>query len=123
MRGPAGMIMVGQEARLAEPLDRRHKRLMAVTVVCILVAVVAVVVYGSRQTNSYASSANGCVTVSFASEMGSAALHRCGPAAKAWCAFEDSRNDTEANLVGTQCRLAGFPRAPAKPAAAVPASG
>ncbi|HEX3874911.1 MAG TPA: hypothetical protein VHW26_12240, partial [Solirubrobacteraceae bacterium] len=89
-----------------------HKRLMLATVAAIIVAVAAVVVYGTRQTNSYGSSANGCVTVNFASEMGSAALHRCGQAAKEWCAFEDSRNDLEARLVGAQCRQAGYPRDP-----------
>jgi hypothetical protein len=102
--------MVGQEARLAQPIDRRHKRLLLATVACILVAVVAVAVYGARQTNSYGSSANGCVTLSFASEMGSAAVHKCGLAAKEWCAFEDGRSDLEARLVGTQCRLAGYPK-------------
>jgi hypothetical protein len=116
------MIMVGQEARLAEPIDRRHKRLLLAVLLCVAVAIAAVAFYGSRQTNSYASSANGCVTVSFASEMGVAALHRCGQAAKAWCAFEDGRTNTEARLVGTQCRLAGFPRA-AAPAARAPAGG
>jgi hypothetical protein len=104
------MIMVGQEARLAEPIDRRHKRLLLATLAGILVAVVAVAVYGTRQTNSYGSSANGCVTLNFASEMGSAAVHKCGLAAKEWCAFEDGRSDLESRLVGTQCRLAGYPR-------------
>jgi hypothetical protein len=104
------MIMVGQEARLAQPLDPRHKRLMLATVLCILVAVAAVVVYGTRQTNSYGSSANGCVTVTFASELGSAALHKCGAAAREWCSFEDARNTVESRLVSPQCRLAGFPR-------------
>jgi hypothetical protein len=116
------MIMIGQEARLAEPLDRRHKRLMIATVLCILVAVAAVVVYGTRQTNSYGSSANGCVTVNFASEMGSAALHKCGTAAREWCAFEDTRNDPEARLVGPQCRLAGYPRAVGAHSAGPPAA-
>jgi hypothetical protein len=104
------MIMVGQEARLAAPIDRRHKRLLLATVACILVGVIAVAIYGARQTNSYGSSANGCVTLSFASEMGSAAVHRCGLAAKEWCAFEDGRSDLESRLVGTQCRLAGYPK-------------
>ncbi|HWH11362.1 MAG TPA: hypothetical protein VG165_09545 [Solirubrobacteraceae bacterium] len=117
------MIMVGQEARLAAPIDRRHKRLLVAILAAIAVAVAAVVVYGSRQTNSYASSANGCVTVSFASEMGTAALHRCGTSAKEWCAFEDGRHDLESRLVGTQCRLAGYPRVAAKAAVAAPPVG
>jgi predicted metal-binding membrane protein len=104
------MIMVGQEARLAVPIDRRHKRLLLATMACIVVAVIAVTVYGTRQTNSYGSSANGCVTLSFASEMGVAAVHRCGLAARQWCAFEDGRSDLEARLVGKQCRLAGYPK-------------
>ena len=112
------MIMVGQEARLAEPLSRRHKRLMLVTVACILVALAAVAVYGTRQASSYGRSANGCVTLNFASVMGVAAVHRCGSAAKAWCAFEDTRTNLEARLVGQQCRQAGFPRvSPSRPPA------
>jgi hypothetical protein len=114
--------MVGQEARLAEPLSGRHKRLMIATVVAILVAVVAAFAYGTRQTSSYGSSANGCVTLNFASAMGSAAVHKCGAAAKQWCAFEDGRHDLESRLVGTQCRLAGYPRNPASGAATVPHS-
>jgi len=109
------MIMVGQEARLAEPLSRRHKRLMLAAVACVLVALVAIAVYGTRQANSYGRSANGCVTLNFASEMGSAAVHRCGQAAREWCAFEDSRRTLEARLVGAQCRLAGYPRVFAGP--------
>jgi hypothetical protein len=115
------MIMVGQEARLHQPLDPRHKRLMLTTVLCLLIAVAAVVVYGTRQTNSYGPSANGCVTVTFASELGSAALHKCGVAAREWCSFEDARNTVESRLVTPQCRLAGFPRvAPAASGAATP---
>ncbi|MEA2370912.1 MAG: hypothetical protein QOH12_1306 [Solirubrobacteraceae bacterium] len=109
------MIMVGQEARLAEPLSRRHKRLMLATVACIVVALAAVAVYGTRQASSYGRSANGCVTLNFASVMGSAAVHRCGAAARAWCAFEDGRHNLEARLVGAQCRQAGFPRVLAGP--------
>jgi predicted metal-binding membrane protein len=107
------MIMVGQEARLAQPIDRRHKRVMLATVVCILVAVAAVVVYGAHQSNTYGKSANGCVTVNFASEMGAATIHQCGSAAREFCRFEDARDDAEARLVIPQCRLAGYPQVPA----------
>jgi predicted metal-binding membrane protein len=106
------MIMVGQEARLAEPLDRRHKRLMLATVACVVLAAIAVVVYGTRQTNLYGASAHGCVNVHFASELGSASLHKCGVAAREWCSFEQTGRDPEASLILPQCRLAGFPSAP-----------
>jgi hypothetical protein len=116
------MIMVGQEARLHQPIDRRHKRLMLATVALLLVGLAVVLVYGSRQTNSYGPSANGCVTLTFASEVGSASLHKCGAAARAWCSFEAARNTTEARLVIPQCRLAGFPPEPAASAGTAPRS-
>ncbi len=112
--------MVGQEARLAEPLTRRHKRLMLATVAVVVVALAAVAVYGTRQASSYGRSANGCVTLNFASVMGSATVHRCGVAAREWCAFEDGRQNLEARLVGVQCRQAGYPRVPAGPPPARP---
>ncbi len=114
------MIMVGQEARLAEPLSRRHKRLMLATVAAIVVALAAVAAYGTRQANSYGRSANGCVTLNFASVMGSATVHRCGVSARQWCASEDARNNLEARLVGVQCRQAGYPRVLASPPPAQP---
>jgi len=109
------MIMIGQEARLAEPLSRRHKRLMLVAVVAVVAVIAGIAVYGTRQASSYGRSANGCVTLKFAGVMGSAAVHRCGQAAREWCAFEDGRSNLEARLVGVECRQAGYPRVSAVP--------
>lgn len=98
------MVMVGHAQRLAQPLTRRQRRAIALTVAIIAGAILWAVL----RSGGVPAAARGCVTIVVASSTGAATLHRCGGAARAWC---DSHTSGGAPLGGqarSQCRLAGL---------------
>jgi len=107
------MVMVGHSQRLAQPLTRGQRRVIAVVV---LVACLAAVLLVLRPGAS-AATHRGCVRVVVASSTGGVVISHCGAAARSWCRSERSATDQTALAVQQQCRLAGLP-APAQRSAA-----
>jgi hypothetical protein len=105
------MIMFDQSRRLSEPLrwGRREKTAVAVVVGCLVLALAGL---GAYALTSGAPARADCVTVTFASTLGGADLHACGPRARRICASGDFRGIQQ--QLSAACRRAGFPyRAPA----------
>lgn len=105
------MIMMDQSERLAQPLrwGRREKTAIAVLLSCLVLALLALGVYG---LTSGAPARADCVDVTFASTLGGAKLHGCGARARTICAsggFKGIENELRA-----ACRRAGFPYASAR---------
>ncbi|MFI1913235.1 hypothetical protein [Nocardia sp. NPDC020380] len=93
-----------------EPLTARERRNLlvgsAIMVAVLAVGVAAWMVLDHRP--NYSRSGNGCVTVQFAGTMGGSQEHACGDKAQQWCKSEYAKQDTEAERVQAQCRLAGI---------------
>jgi hypothetical protein len=105
------MIMFDQSRRLSEPLrwGRREKTAVAVVVGCLVLALAGL---GAYALTSGAPARADCVTVTFASTLGGADLHACGPRARRICGSGDFRGIQQ--QLSAACRRAGFPyRAPA----------
>jgi hypothetical protein len=98
------MVMVGHSQRLAQPLTRVQRQVIAI-VVTVLIAATALVVV---RPGSAPAARNGCVSVVAASSMGGGLLQRCGAAARTWCLAESARTDALARLVQVQCNRAGL---------------
>ena len=105
------MVMVGHSKRLAEPLSRRQKRWMAISLAVLVLAVVgaaAVTVVGGDTSDT---SSNGCVNLIVASSLGGARLHYCGSAARDFCRSAQTHTDPISVQARPQCVLAGYPPA------------
>jgi hypothetical protein len=98
------MVMIGHSQRLAQPLTRLQKRLIAV----LLVGSLAVAAWAIARAPSTPKSANGCVYVVIAGSTGGDLLNRCGASARRWCASEFASSGTLALKIQAQCRLAGL---------------
>jgi hypothetical protein len=98
------MVMTGHAQRLAQPLTRGQRRIIAV-VVAALVGVSAWLIVAQHGVPA---SRNGCVNVVVASSMGGGLLQHCGAAARTWCQTEFAHNDALALRVQEQCRAAGL---------------
>jgi hypothetical protein len=101
------MIMQDQSRRLSEPLHwgRRERTAVAVLLSCVLLAVIG---FGAYALTSGSPARAGCVTVTFASTLGAARLHRCGPPARALCASPNALKSLAGEL-SEACRKAGLP--------------
>jgi hypothetical protein len=104
------MIMEDRSKRLSEPLrwGRRERTAVAAVLACVALALAGLVAYG---VTSGSSGRADCVTVTFASTVGGADLHGCGPQARRICASGDFHRI--AGELKLACERAGFPyRAP-----------
>ena len=103
------MIMQDQSRRLSEPLrwGRREKRIVAVLMGCVLLAAIGL---GAFALTSGSPPRKGCIEVTFASTLGGAQLHGCGPQARRICAAGQFHSITAE--LGSACRRAGFPFRP-----------
>jgi hypothetical protein len=101
------MVMVGHNKRLAQPLTRRQRRGLAISLAVLLIAIVAATAYGLASRNSYGPSKNGCVNLTTPSTLGGVIVHDCGAAAKELCARAASANDAAARLIRPECVKAG----------------
>jgi hypothetical protein len=101
------MIMQDQSKRLSEPLrwGRREKIAVAVLLSCLVVALVGLGAY-ALTTGGGPSERADCIRVTFASTLGGADLHGCGPQARRICASGSFRNI--AQELREACRKAGF---------------
>jgi hypothetical protein len=106
------MVMQEQARRLSEPLrwGRRERAAVGTVLVCVVLGLVALGVH-TIKTHNGAEPAN-CIRVTFASTLGGADLHGCGPQARRICASGSFHSITPE--LRAACVRAGFPfRTPA----------
>ncbi len=105
--------MVGQHKRLAEPMSPGQKRGLAISLAVLVLAVAGATVLAIASHDSFGTSRNGCVSLTVASSLGGAELHKCGSAARALCQAAQAANDPLSRELRPQCVLAGYgPRQP-----------
>jgi hypothetical protein len=92
-------------------LTPRGKRIVYLVVALVVAAGVAVGVWGSVSHDNYATSANGCVSLTLASSTGAGSLHYCGAQAKAFCRNSFVKSDPVSLAARPQCDLAGLTKA------------
>jgi len=101
------MIMFEQSRRLSEPLrwGRRERTIAAVLISCVVLALAAL---GAYALTTGAPPRKDCIEVGFASTLGGATEHACGPRARRVCASPEAFKHVAAELRAS-CRRAGFP--------------
>jgi hypothetical protein len=92
-------------------LSPRGKRIVYVIVAIVAAACVAVGVWSGVSGDKYATSGNGCVSVTVPSSTGGGVLHYCGEQAKSFCRTAFANSDQVALAGRPQCVLAGLTRA------------
>lgn len=99
------MIMMDQSERLAQPLrwGRREKTAVAALLACLVLALLALGVYG---LTTGAPARADCIDVTFASTLGGAKLHGCGARARTICASGGFKGIEDS--LHAACRRAGF---------------
>jgi hypothetical protein len=104
------MIMENRERRLREPLrwGRRERVAVAALLAC---AVLALAALGAFALTSGSRGRRDCVDVTFASTVGGATLHACGPQARRVCASGGRGIEEELRVA---CRHAGVPFRPSR---------
>jgi hypothetical protein len=102
-------------------LTPRQKRIAYLILAVVVAAGVAIGVWSAVSHDSYATSANGCVSVTVPSATGGGTIHYCGARAVTFCrsAFADAGSLSLA--ARPQCDLAGLTKA--KVAAATSTGG
>jgi hypothetical protein len=98
------MVMIGHSQRLAQPLTRGQKRLIAV----VLALAVGLAGWAIARSSAAPASSHGCVNLVVASSTGGNLLSRCGAAARTWCQAEFASNSALALRIQAQCRDAGL---------------
>jgi len=101
------MIMMDRSRRLSEPLrwGRREKAAVGAALACLVLVLIGLGVYGATSGSRARSD---CVDVTFASTLGGARLHACGPQARAVCASPRGY-ESIADTLKLACRRAGYP--------------
>jgi hypothetical protein len=92
-------------------LTPRGKRIAYVIVALVVAAGVAIGVWSSVSHDAYATSANGCVSLTLPSSTGAGSLHYCGAQAKAFCRNSFAQSDPVSLAARPQCDLAGLTKA------------
>jgi hypothetical protein len=99
------MVMQEQARRLREPLrwGKREKAALAALLAVVAAALIALVAYG---LTSGGTARADCIRVTFASTLGGADLHGCGPQARRICASGSFRSIQQE--LRQACEHAGF---------------
>jgi hypothetical protein len=92
-------------------LSRRGKRIVYLVVAAVVAAGVAIGVWSALSGDSYATSANGCVSVTVPSTTGGAIIHYCGSQAVTFCRHSFASPDAISLAARPQCDLAGLTKA------------
>jgi hypothetical protein len=92
-------------------LTPRGKRIAYLVVALVVAAGVAVGIWSSVSHDNYATSANGCVSLTLASSTGAGSLHYCGAQAEAFCRNSFVKSDPVSLAARPQCDLAGLTKA------------
>ena len=77
--------MFGRTNPLNQRLTRKQKRTMAIVCAAVLLVFVGLGIWGSVASDSYSTSANGCINVTLPGSTGGAVLHYCGADARNFC--------------------------------------
>jgi hypothetical protein len=101
-------------------LTPRGKRIVYLIVAVLVAAGVAIGVWSAVSHDNYATSANGCVSVTVPSTTGGGTIHYCGSQAVTFCRAAFSGSDELSLAARPQCDLAGLTKA--KVAAVTPAA-
>jgi hypothetical protein len=97
-------------------LTPRAKRIVCLIVALVAAAGVAVGAWSAVSHDSYATSANGCVSVTIPSATGGGTIHYCGAQAVTFCRQAFGGSDTLSLAARPQCDLAGLTKAKVAPA-------
>jgi uncharacterized membrane protein len=95
----------------ARSLTKRGKRIVYLVVGAVVAVGVAIGVWSAVSSDSYATSANGCVSVTVPSATGGGLLHYCGTQARDFCRNSFAQSDAVSLAARPQCDLAGLTRA------------
>jgi hypothetical protein len=99
------------QAEGAISLTPRAKRIVYLVVAVVVAAGVAIAVWSGLSGDSYATSANGCVSVTVPNTMGGGVTHYCGAQAKTFCRGAFEKSDPISMAARPQCDLAGLTKA------------
>jgi hypothetical protein len=89
-------------------LTPRGKRIVYLIAAVLVAAGVAIGAWSAVSHDDYATSANGCVSLTVASSTGAGTLHYCGAQAKAFCRESFAKSDPVSLAARPQCDLAGL---------------
>lgn len=92
-------------------LTPRGKRIVYLVLAVVVAAGVAIGVWSAVSHDSYATSANGCVSVTVPSSTGGNTLHYCGTQAVSFCRGAFAGADAVSLAARPQCDLAGLTKA------------
>ena len=90
------------------PLSPRARLAMLAAAAAIVLGLVGVAVWAALDPGRYASSGDGCVTLTIPSSTGGAVLHACGDQARVMCGAAFAGEDRIALLTRPQCEIAGL---------------
>ena len=115
MNGEAAMYsktrLGTDQAEGAISLTPRGKRIVYLIVAIVVAAGVAIGVWSSVSHDQYATSGNGCVSVTVPSTTGGGTLRYCGDRATSFCRSAFANSDQISLLGRPQCDLAGLTKA------------
>ena len=101
--------MFGRTNPLNQRLTRGQKRTMAIVCGVVLLVFVGLGIWGSLASDSYSTSANGCINVTLPSSTGGGVLHYCGADARNFCHSSSVVGQSQlAVRARPQCRQAGL---------------
>src|SRR5579859_7746644 len=86
--------------------SRGQKRAFLVIGVLVVALIGGLAAWGALRSDSYATSANGCVNVTMPGSMGGETFHYCGSAAKTFCQTSFRSTDQVSLRARPQCVLA-----------------
>jgi hypothetical protein len=92
-------------------LSPRGKRIVYLIVAAVVAAGVAIGVWSAVSHDTYATSANGCVSVTVPSSTGGGTIHYCGAQAVTFCRGAFANSDAVSLAARPQCVLAGLTKA------------
>lgn len=92
-------------------LSARGKRIVYLIVGVVLAAGLAIGIWSTVSSDSYGTSANGCVSLTLPSTTGAGTLHYCGAQARAFCRNSFARPDPVSLAARPQCDHAGLTKA------------
>ncbi|TVZ01014.1 hypothetical protein EAS64_32370 [Trebonia kvetii] len=92
-------------------LTPRAKRIVWLIVAIVVATCAAVGAWSAVSHDQYATSGNGCVSVTVPSSTGGGVLHYCGDQAKSFCRSAFAHADQVALAAQPQCVLAGLTKA------------
>jgi hypothetical protein len=95
------------QAAGAISLTPQRRRIVFFVVALLVAAGIGIGVWSGTSHDQYGPSANGCVTLTFASSTGGSTSHYCGAAAKSFCKTAFATSDRISLLARPQCDLAG----------------